>query len=305
MLRALRKRWTRFFFEPAEPSNLGLCRILFFGALFLFYLPQGFGAWGEVSDVFWMPITLFRIFHLPLLSGQLLVTLQLIWKVSLALSCVGLFTRFSTMSSVILGVYLLGLPHNFGKIHQIDTVVVLCLGIMALARCGDAYSLDRLFRRAGRVDLPSVERSRPSGEYTWPVHTVWLMFALVFFAAGVAKLRHSGFEWIFSDSMAITLIYHHYYFSNAEPWVPLGLHLAQYGWLTRLFAASTVVIEVGYPLALFSRKARWIFVPSMVLMLVGIRALMGPTFVPQYLICHVFWVPWDRVRLWLIRRFRQ
>jgi hypothetical protein len=277
VLRALRKRWTRFFFEPAEPSNLGLCRILFFGALFLFYLPQGFGAWGEVSDVFWMPITLFRIFHLPLLSGQLLVTLQLIWKVSLALSCVGLFTRFSTMSSVILGVYLLGLPHNFGKIH----------------------------RRAGRVGLPSVERSRPSGEYTWPVHTVWLMFALVFFAAGVAKLRHSGFEWIFSDSMTITLIYHHYYFSNAEPWVPLGLHLAQYGWLTRLFAASTVVIEVGYPLALFSRKARWIFVPSMVLMLVGIRALMGPTFVPQYLICHVFWVPWDRVRLWLIRRFRQ
>lgn len=29
-------------------------------------------------------------------------------------------------------------------------------------------------------------------------------------------------------------------------------------------------------------------------LLVGIRLLMGPTF-PQFVICHLFWVPWDRV----------
>ena len=29
-------------------------------------------------------------------------------------------------------------------------------------------------------------------------------------------------------------------------------------------------------------------------LLIGIRLFMGPTF-PQFIICHLFWVPWDRV----------
>ena len=143
-----------------------------------------------------------------------------------------------------------------------------------------------------------------SGEYTWPVRTIWLMFALIFFAAGVSKLRHSGLEWIFSDHLAISLIQAHYHVANADPLVPWGLHLAQYVWLTHLLAAGSLALEISYPLALFSSRARWIIIPSMVLFLISIRVLMGPTFVPQYLVCHLFWVPWDRVRLRLIEAFR-
>jgi hypothetical protein len=59
-------------------------------------------------------------------------------------------------------------------------------------------------------------------------------------------------------------------------------------------ALATVVVEVGYPIALFSRRARWFFPPAMCGTLIGIRLLMGPTF-PQFLLCHLFWIPWDRV----------
>lgn len=61
-----------------------------------------------------------------------------------------------------------------------------------------------------------------------------------------------------------------------------------------MLAATTLAVEVGYPLALVSRKARWVLVPGTCGMLIGIRVLMGPSF-PQLLICSLFWVPWDRL----------
>jgi len=298
-MQGLREWWMRFWFEPAEPLNLGLCRILFFGAFFLFYLGEDFSAWGEVSDVFWRPISFFQTFHLPVLSSALLAVVQWIWKASLLLSCLGLLTRASTVSSFILGVYLLGLPHNFGKVHHFDALVVIVLGIMALSRCGDACSVDRLMKKARGGSNLSVRRPRVSGEYTWPVRAVWLMFALIFFGAGVSKLRHSGLEWIFSDNMARMLISANILSAdppaaNFDPPVPWGLYIAQYSWLTQLLAAATVVLETSYPLALFSRRARWVIVPGVFFMQVGIRVLMGPSFYP-FLICNLFWVPWDRV----------
>ena len=42
------------------------------------------------------------------------------------------------------------------------------------------------------------------------------------------------------------------------------------------------------------RRPRVVLVPAGLLFLIGIRALMGPTF-EQFMICYVFWVPCDRV----------
>jgi hypothetical protein len=55
-----------------------------------------------------------------------------------------------------------------------------------------------------------------------------------------------------------------------------------------------VAIETLFPLSLFSRHARRILVPAGLLFLVGIRALMGPTF-EQFMLCYVFWIPWRTV----------
>jgi hypothetical protein len=292
----LREWWVRFWFEPVGPLNLGICRILFFGAFFLFYLRADFSAWGEVSESFWMPIDLFELLHLSALSSSLLAVVQSIWKVSLALSCMGIFTRTSTISSFVLGVYLLGLPHNFGKVEHSDALVVIVLGVMAVSRCGDACSIDRLIWRVRQRGVSSGEPPQVSGEYTWPVRAVWVTFALIFFAAGVSKLRHSGLEWIFSDNMAFLLTKANY---NDDALSSLGFYLSQYALLPQLLAAATVALEVSYPLALFSRKARWLVVPSVFFMQVGIQVFMGVTFY-EFLICNLFWIPWDRVKHRLI-----
>jgi len=291
-MRPVRQSWRLFWFQPATPVNLAVCRGLFYGALFLFYLRTDFSVWADVSPAFWLPISLFRHLHLPLLPKAPLIAIQVVWKSALALSCVGLCTRLSTLTAFALGAYLLALPHNFGHTSHHDAILVFVMGIMALSRCGDGLSVDSLIaaRRGKRRSISAVS----SGEYTWPVRMVWLVMALIFFAAGVSKLRYSGLGWATAGTMATLLTVSHYHFSNADPLTSWGLPLAHSVWLCRLLAETTLAIEVGFPLALFSSRARSVLVPAGLLMQAGIRVLMGPTF-GQFMICYLFWVPWDRL----------
>src|SRR5207302_10188593 len=86
----------------------------------------------------------------------------------------------------------------------------------------------------------------------------------------------------------------YYHIANGDPLTAWGPFLAHSVWLCRLLAGATLAIEVSFPLALFSRRARWALVPAGLLMQVGIRVLMGPSF-EQFMSCYLFWVPWDRL----------
>lgn len=280
-------RWRAFWFAPASPVNLAVCRILFFGALALHYAPLDLHAWGDVAPVFWSPPWSFALLGLPVLRSGPLLVVEWTWKLALIAACVGLATRVSTALCLVLGFYLLGLPNGFGKIHHYDAVVVFAFAILALARSGDALSLDRWLARTP----PPIAAS---GEYTWPIRMVWLLMALLFFGAGVSKLRTSGLAWIFSDNLAVFLVQAQYHYGNAVPATSFGLVLARHPWLCRALAAATVLGEIGYPLALISRRARVLLVPGVLLMQIGIRVLLGPSFL-AWMLCNVFWVPWDRV----------
>lgn len=284
-----RERWMAFWFEPSGPGQLGWCRLLFFGIFTMVYLHQDVSAWGEVGQIFWMPIPLFHDLKLPVFSVPVLAALQAIWRVALACSAIGLWTRLSTWVAAVLGVYFIGLPHNFGKIHHLDALVLLSMWILACSRCGDAWSLDRLIQR---VRSGATRRQPVSGEYTWPIRLIWVMLSLVFFGAGISKLRHSGPAWMFSDSMAMIMVQ-----SNT----PLSRWFAQFGWLCQAIAVGTVLVETSAPLALFSRKARAVIVPGLFLMQMGITIIMRVNFRP-FMVCYLFWVPWDRLGTWLKAR---
>jgi len=284
-------RWNHFWFEPGPAAALGICRVLFFGTLLLWQLPHDFSPWGAYSSVFWMPIWLFDTFHVPALSAPAIAAMQAIWKAALFVAAIGLFTRPAMAIAFVLGTYLMGLPHNFGQTQHFDTLVVFACGALAISRAADAVSVDAWI--ASRRH-PSSGPPPDDGEYTWPIRFVWVAMAMIFCAAGISKLRHSGLDWIFSDNLALLLQRQQYHISDGEPWTNWGLWVAQHPWVARSMAASSVTIETLFPLALFSRRARWIFVPAGLLFLVGIRALMGPTF-EQFMLCYVFWIPWASV----------
>jgi len=311
-MKSLGQSWNRFWFEPTSADNLGLCRILLYGSMFLFYVlspllfkswgwHENFTLWGKVSPAFWTPVWLFAVLHLPQLSTGPLIVIQSVWWLALALSCVGLFTRVSTAMSFILGAYLFGLPNNFGKIHHLDQLLLWAFMVMAFSRCGDAWSIDALTRKA-RTSSAGIVDPPPSGEYTWPVHLIWVISAMVYAEAGLSKLRHSGIGWITTATMQNYLLQGYYHVSDSEPLTTWGLFFARTHWLSSTLAATSLLFEIGILVALFSRKSRWILVPGVVGMQASIALFMGPNFY-QMIMCQTLWVPWDRVVQKLVTRF--
>ncbi|HEV8346068.1 MAG TPA: hypothetical protein VGQ16_05820 [Vicinamibacterales bacterium] len=289
--------WNRFWFAPGPAVRLGLARAIFCGSAFFFYLPHDFTEWGTAAPVFWMPIWLFETFHIPALPSDVLAVLQAVWKASLAMCALGLWTRMSAVVAALLGTYLLGLPHNFGATQHFDTLVVFAFCILAVSRAGDARSLDSLLHPSRRRATP-----RFGAEYTWPIRAMWVLTALIFFGAGTSKLRHSGIEWVWSDNLQLLLMRAYYHVSDGDPLTSLGLVIAQHPLAARVFAATSLAIETLYFVALFSRRARPFIGVAGIAMLVGIRVLMGPTFEP-FLICALFCVPWHRVEALIARLF--
>jgi hypothetical protein len=266
-----------------------MCRVLFFGALFLWQVNHDFSPWGGYSEVFWMPIWLFDRFHIPLLSPFTIGWLQIVWKGALLLSAVGLFSRPAMLLAFAIGTYLMGLPHNFGQTQHFDTLVVFASGALAISRAADTFSLDALI-----AETRGSRRFAEAWEYTWPIRFVWVAMALIFCAAGLSKLRQSGLEWVLSDNLAMLLLRQQYHLSDGEPLTTWGIWVANHQWAARSLAAVSMSVETFFPLVLFSRTARMILVPAGLAFLIGIRTLMGPTF-EQFMICYVFWIPWHRV----------
>lgn len=284
---ALDSRWHRFWFEPVSPDNLGICRFLFYGLLVIYYAPVSFVGWASVPKSFYDPIWLFERLHLPILPDPYLNSLASLWKAALLLSCLGFVTRVSTAVSFLLGVYLIGLPYNFGKTDHMTALPIFAMGVLALTWCGDAWSLDAyLRRRRGRPD------PLPSGEYRWPVRAVWLAMSVVFFAAGMAKLIKGGPAWVFSEHFQISLVQRHY--DPNPPDVTLGLWVAQHAWLARTLAAASLLGELLFPLVLVSRLARRVLPPALLLMQIGIGMLMNVWFM-TFMFVYVFFVPADRL----------
>ena len=135
------------------------------------------------------------------------------------------------------------------------------------------------------------------------MHLIWVVSAMVYLEAGLSKLRHSGTSWVTTDIMRNFLMRAYYHVSDSEPLTSWGLLIAKSYRLSSLLAAGALVLEVGFVIALFSRRSRWVLVPGVMAMQTGIAVLMGPNFY-QMIICQALWVPWDRVVWWSRRATR-
>jgi hypothetical protein len=285
--RRLIDRWNEFWFAPQSPTSLGVCRLLFYAGLLWLNWPPRMHAWVGVPAIYRKPLWTFEFFHMPFLQPRIVVGMEVVWTIAMLCAAVGLFTRVATAVAFVFGFYLLALGNNFGKIGHGDQAMVLSMLILALSRCGDGWSIDAWIRRRRRRDKPPVQ---PSGEYRWPVRMIWLLLSVVFCAAGASKLVRSGFAWITSDHLALTLIQAHYF--NAKPPTQWGLAIARHPWLCHVLAAGAIALELAFPLALVSRVLRIPIVAGTFLMQVCIGLTLGIWFLP-FLMLYLFWVPWD------------
>ncbi|MGQ4807533.1 hypothetical protein NKDENANG_00885 [Candidatus Entotheonellaceae bacterium PAL068K] len=287
--------WNRFWFAPAASWPLGLCRACFFASFYGLYLAGSDLRWYALfPDGFFQPRSFFAWLSLPIAGWAALHWLVTAFELSVILAALGLLTRTATAVSFVLGLYVIGLQFNYGYLHWAHAVVPIVMGVLALAACGDALSIDALIRKrtTGKV-------AGPGGQYGWPVQLVRLIFVTVFLAAGLAKLRAAGLSWVTSDTLRHYIIENQYVFraDATRAWSrPLADWLVRHPGLCRVLAGLTLTLELSAPAALVSSRARMLLIPALCLFQVGNALLLYQDFFFAYLGLYAFWVPWPRLR---------
>jgi hypothetical protein len=277
------QHWQTFWFRPEPPQALAVCRILLYGALFAMLFNRDFTLDSVLGQYYWDPKSFAWILypHRPPPVG-LVAWMQLIWKLSLVTSCLGLVTRVSTAIACVFGIMLLQLHANLGKIDHLMAPPCIAMIVMALSACGRIWSLDNLIAKMrGKNPAPL-----PVAEMGWPIQTMRVVLCLIFFCAACSKLRASGFAWVFSENMQITLIH-----QNAGA---IARWLIRYPYLCMAMAAFGLCTEFFMPLALFSKRLARILVPAGLGMFAGIYFTMGIDF-SFLMFLHFFWLPWGRI----------
>jgi hypothetical protein len=281
--------WHRFWFTSGRAEDLAICRILFAGGMFLVGLSRPIHEWGEVPAFYHRPAVFLRRLDIPILDTGVLQGMEFVWLGAMVTLAFGWYSRTSAAIVCLGSLYLFGIdaPEFLGRAV---TAGVFVPAILAVSYCGDVLSVDAWRRRRrGRVI------NRPAEEYGWPARLVCAFLSYVFFAAGVAKIRQTGFpEWMLSDQTTRNLLVGHYWYAsrNRALW-PFGAQLLQINAGAGVaLGVITQFAELLYPLALFARAARLTVVPVMLAILIGIAVTMGPFF-HLTMLAHVFWVPWS------------
>lgn len=289
---ALAAAWHAFWFAPAAPWPLGLCRAGFFGVFYVLFLTRIDLRWYALfPSGFYQPCSFFAWLSLPPPSWDVMEWLVTAFELSVILSALGLLTRLTTPTAFVLGLYVLGLQFNYGYLHWAHAIVPIVMGILALSPCGDALSLDALIRRA-----VTGKRAEAGGQYRWPIQLVRLVFVTVFLAAGLAKLRQAGLAWVLSDTLRNYFLENQYVF-RSEGATARGHLLAD--WLIgrpdlcRVLAGLALALELSAPSALLWRCARRGLIPLLFLFQVGNALLLYQDFFFAYLGLYLFWMPWD------------
>lgn len=266
--------WRRFFFTPADPTTLGLIRILVGGLVLWNFLTLGLDLQSNLGSDGWAdPETLHRLwqarFGRQAWSFWLWVPdrhLRIAWVISsviLALFTVGLASR---ITAVLAWAIMVSTARRASILFfGFDGVVVTWLFYLAVTGAsGQAFSLDRLLARRRRPGLPPA----PTVSANLAIRLIQLNLCLIYADAGLAKLQ--GRAWWNGEAVLMILL------------SPTGrgeglTWLAAYPHLINLLTHATVALEILYPVLVWVKVLRPLMILGMVCLHLGIEWAMGLT----------------------------
>jgi hypothetical protein len=169
--------------------------------------------------------------------------------------------------------------NSWGQIFHTENLLVLHLGILALTRSADAWSLDaRRHARAGNPPRPVDPR------YGWPAQLMAVVVVVAYVLAGWAKVRASGFGWAGGDALR-NLVAHDALRKElvGDSAAPIGVWALRHGWIFPPLAVLSLAVELLAPVALLGGRWRLGWVGAAWLFHLGVLVVMGIMFPYQVL----------------------
>ena len=270
MARSLAGDWDAFWFKPADPTLLGLLRIL--TGLMLLYTHA---VWGLVLGQFFGPVSwlspaLVRAIQQDQYTYSFwwIVADGWMWPVYgfsmavLLLFTLGLFTRVTSVLSLLVVIsFAHRVPQATFGLDQINAMLTLYL---AIGPSGQALSLDRLIARRWRGSAAS--RPAPSARANLALRLINVHMCVIYFFAGISKLQ--GEAWWTGEAMWRA-------FSNLEYQSIDMTWLAWYPWLLNLVTHLSVLWEIFFCVLIWRPRLRPLMLAGAVVLHVGIGACLG------------------------------
>jgi hypothetical protein len=249
----------RWLFAPLPPDRVHRLRSMLAALIALRLLLSPFRAVADVPDALFLPVTgLLPFRSVP--SAGVIVAVQAVGVAAAVLAATSRRSRFTLPVAWLCLFALAGLRSSLGKILHND--VLLLIATLPFLVAPDTDEAE------GQADAPN--GGARSG---WPVRTAMALIALTYFVTGVQKLVHSGLAWVTSDNMR-WILYAAASEGRAVSKTP-ALFVADHPWLATSSAALLLGLELLFPLALFSRRARPLLVAAAAAMHAGTWLLLG------------------------------
>jgi hypothetical protein len=280
-------------FWSGSAFSLGITRSFVHGTFLLSALVTSYSALGHLPVTILRPTGLMKLvpwtFYDWLVTPNGMSIFKAAMVVSLLLSTFGLLTSLTTKTSLFLMLFYQGLVRSFGHFNHDEMVAVYFLLVLAFVPCGDDFSLDHWMRRK--------QPEQPLFAYGFPIFLMQVILAWSYFSSALVKLRVAGLRYFSVDNLPVLAIVH-----SLDNLHDTGFRLAF--WLPQVRSVLPIVVvsvllwESLFPLAIFSRRARWLILGFGILFHVSTVPFMN-LFFPFHLAMYLIFIDWDRLAAWL------
>jgi hypothetical protein len=293
----LYRGWQRFFFTPADPTTLGLIRILVGLILLWNFANIGLDLRDYLGSDGLVSLEALRSYYAHSTTGKTAWSLWFFvpdrflfptWTVCLlvlVLFTLGVFSRVTSVLAWAITVSTVRrVPVVFFGFDQ--TVVAWAMYLAVCMASGQTLSVDRLRKR--RRGLVPDGPPRPTVSANLGLRLIQLHLCLTYAAAGLAKLQ--GVSWWNGDAVAMILLIPVYRVGHFE-W------LLAYPRLLFFLTHATVALEILYPVLIWFRVFRPLLLTAMVLLHVGIDLTLGlREFTLAMIVANLAFVPGETLR---------
>ncbi|TML76864.1 MAG: hypothetical protein E6G04_09975 [Actinobacteria bacterium] len=273
------RRIERWIFSAGTPERLAAIRIGLCSALALRLTRTVYLSIAGQPHSLYRPLSFMHLLH-SMPPWGVVLPIQVVGGVAAVLAALGWRARHTLPLAWACGLLLGGMTTSLGKVVHNDVLLLLCMVPLLPAPVSDAWSLDA---RAGRTKPGDPMR------YGWPVQTALIVVAGSYFFSGFAKLVNSGPAWALGSNMRWVL----YISSDSRPspdhW---SLFIADRAWLAHLVAASILLLELGFPIVLFWKRARPAFVAGAILFHLGTWLTLGLDYWAQAATVAIVLIDW-------------
>ena len=287
-----------FWFRALSPDRLSIFRIIvgLYCLYFTFNFLSASSVFSKLPVYLYNPVGIFNIFSNPpeLLTIQLILLAAVIANILFILGF--LFKITGPVFSILL-LFVISYKNSWSMVYHSHNIVVLHCLVLGFTRSADTLSLDSVINKTFQHKFISLFFcSRVAGtdqawQYGWPIKLINSLTVTTYMIAGIAKIMGPlGLYWALGESVrsqiAVDAIRKEFISTGAET---LAFLLYNKAYIFTAMGISTLILELGAPLALLKRRIGYIWAILTYSLHWGIYMIMGITF--RYQLLGIIFLP--------------